>query len=260
MTATSKLYFLLTEYNPSLKAVIISTMVGGVLQIICINYLQNGSEIPDDLKSPKISDQLKPKKKMKRWRRFLPRGGALISITGAKVVLNIKPVIYYLAKKGTITGLLAPFGYKVVTNIPSKALSKYLYQSLPSSHANYGKKGYLIAEINTDEILDTNMRYLLKILSDKDISVDHKITQAKLMIKNHTNLTTREGKIGFVLVMVSLLSILYLTNTAGFFALLQSLIEAIKDGRVSKRLSRIIIRRLKNLGIDFDPELISNAS
>jgi len=41
---------------------------------------------------------------------------------------------------------------------------------------------------------------------------------------------------------------------------MQNLIKAVKDGKISKRLVRSIIRRLIKQGIQVDPELIDAAA
>ena len=76
-----------------LKIILIGTVVGGILQIICWKYLQNHPE----LLNSENSKRLKPKKiqpSKPGVRRFFPRGGALVEVVGAKLVLNLGVAIF----------------------------------------------------------------------------------------------------------------------------------------------------------------------
>jgi hypothetical protein len=51
-----------------------------------------------------------------------------------------------------------------------------------------------------------------------------------------------------------------INDISSYFILIQNLIKAIKNGKISKRLARLIIRRLLRLKIAVDPELIQVAA
>ena len=62
------------------------------------------------------------------------------------------------------------------------------------------------------------------------------------------------GRIAFVLYILSI------QNPSGFYILLKNLIQAIKEGRISKAIGRSIVRRLQKKGIAIDPELLEVVS
>ena len=59
--------------------------------------------------------------------------------------------------------------------------------------------------------------------------------------------------------MISIIHIFALNDFSSSFILMQNLIKAIKSGKISKRLARLIIRRLLRLNVPVDPELIELA-
>lgn len=75
----------------------------------------------------------------------------------------------------------------------------------------------------------------------------------------HLNLKTHSGRIRFVLCIVLLLFIFSSSSFSNCYVLMESLIEAVREGRISKALARLIIRKLKARGITVDPELIKVA-
>ena len=69
------------------------------------------------------------------------------------------------------------------------------------------------------------------------------------------------GRIRFVLCIIFILHIFATNYISSYFLLIQNLIKAIKNGKISKRLARLIIRRLMRLERDIavDPELLEVA-
>ena len=86
---------------------------------------------------------------------------------------------------------------------------------------------------------DQTLEYLFKILEDETIPVEEKEKVARSMLTKYLDLKTVNGRIVFVLY------ILLIQNPSGFYILLKNLIEAIKEGKISKAIGRSIIRRLK---------------
>jgi hypothetical protein len=68
------------------------------------------------------------------------------------------------------------------------------------------------------------------------------------------------GRVDFVLCSVFLLYILLNQNTSGFYILLKNLIQAIKEGRISKTIGWSIVIKLQKKGITLDPELLEVVS
>jgi hypothetical protein len=87
------------------------------------------------------SKKLNPKKP-----GLFPRSGALIEITGAKLVVNVAVATIYFAKHGVLTGILLTAGGMSVKKIPinaiSTAISTIVYKALPIAHSDL-EKGYI---------------------------------------------------------------------------------------------------------------------
>lgn len=77
---------------------------------------------------------------------------------------------------------------------------------------------------------------------------------------NNVDLKTKAELIRFLFCIISILHIFSITDISSYFILIQSLINAIKNGKISERLARLIIRKLIRLGISIDPELIDAAA
>lgn len=65
-----------------------------------------------------------------------------------------------------------------------------------------------------------------------------------------------DGSVACVLCIIFILYILSIHNPSGFYILLRNLIKAIKEGRISKPIGRLIAKRFKKKGIPIDPEYL----
>ena len=58
--------------------------------------------------------------------------------------------------------------------------------------------------------------------------------------------------------MLCIVFIIYILSTkrrSSFYLMMQSLIKAIREGRITKQMARLIVRRLRKRGVPIDPEL-----
>ena len=60
----------------------------------------------------------------------------------------------------------------------------------------------------------------------------------------------------FIVAMVSMLIFLGQTRMEGFHYLMRKLLKAVKEYRITKKVARLIVRRLLKAGIPVDPELM----
>lgn len=60
----------------------------------------------------------------------------------------------------------------------------------------------------------------------------------------------------FVISIVFIISVFSMESPSSSYLLLKSLLQASKEGKVSKIIGRIIVRRLKRYGIVSNPELL----
>jgi hypothetical protein len=233
------------------KIVIICTVTGGILQILSKQYLKS---------YPEFSKDAPVTKKKYRQPRFLsPRGGALIEISGISIKVVAKVVLNFLAKKGLLAGIGTGV---VISKIPSTAISTYLRDAFPQNLPHLEKKKFILVggeKIYLDQC-DQSLEYLFKILEDETIPFEEKGKVSRSILTKYLDLKTMDGRIGFVLCIVFVLYILSIQNPSGFYILLKNLIQAIKEGRISKAIGRSIVRRLQKKGIPIDPELLEVVS
>jgi len=237
------------------KILITCTVAGGILQILSKRYLKSHPEFSDDL-------HIHTTKKKYRLPRFIsPRGGAFIEISGISVKIITTVVVNFLAKKGLLVGLMTG-GSLIASQIPATAISAYLRDAFPQNLPHLEKNKFIL--VGGEKIYlnqcDQNFEYLFKILEDKTIPFEEKEKVARSILTKYLNLKTSKGRMNFVLCIVFVLYILSIQNSASFYILLKNLIKAIKEGRISKAIGRVIVRRLQRKGIPVDPELLEAVS
>jgi hypothetical protein len=223
------------------KIFIFCIVTGGILQVVCKEYLKNHPELIED--APVTNS---------RPRFLSPRGGALIEASA----ISIK-VMIFLANNGFITSVLVGTGLFISQN-HSTAVNTYLRDSFPQNLPHLEKKKFILVDgekIYLDQC-DQNCEYLFKILKDETIPFEEKEKVADSILTKYLNLETMPARLAFVLCIVLILYILSIQNPAGFYILLKNLIKAIKEGKIPKVIARIIIRKLRKKGVAIDPELL----
>ena len=230
-----KLFFCRSD----VRIIIFGTATGAILQILSKRYLKNHPEFLKD--SPKSKG-------------IPPRGGMTGEIVAGKVI--VQAILTFLAEHGLTAGLISSTGV-VISRIPLTAISTYLRDGFPQNLPHFEKKKFLL--IDGEKIYldpcDQNLQYLDKILKDKTIPFEEKEKLAHSILTKYLNLKTQSGRRNFVLCIVFILSILSITNPSSFYIMMRSLIKAIREGKISKAMGRLIVRRLRKKGILIDPEL-----
>lgn len=64
------------------------------------------------------------------------------------------------------------------------------------------------------------------------------------------------GHVNFAICVTFILYILATQNISGYYIFIKNLIKAIKEGKISRKIARLIIRKLRAQGILIDPELL----
>ena len=109
-----------------------------------------------------------------------------------------------------------------------------------------GEKEYL-------ENCDNAFRYMFSLLMDKELPYNEK----KELVRAVFRLQLDNIKpLHLILCLIPILLILSTQNLAGYYLVLQNLIQAIKEGRISKAIARRIVRKLLKKGKFVDPELL----
>ena len=107
---------------------------------------------------------------------------------------------------------------------------------------------------------DQNLKYLFKMLSDPKIPFIEKREMTSSILMEHLDLKTLNGRLRFILCIIAILHIFSFTDVSNYYIMMRNLIKALKEGKISKRLARVIIRKLLRQGVEVDPELIMVAS
>lgn len=230
-----KLFFCRSD----VRIIIFGTATGAILQILSKRYLKNHPEFLKD--SPESKE-------------IPPRGGAIGEIVATRVLAQA--ILSFLAEHGLTAGLISSTGV-VISRIPVTLISTYLHNVLPQNLSHLEKKKFIMVggeKIYLDQC-DPNLKYLFKIVRDETIPFEEKKKVAHSILTQYLNLKTQSGRRNFVLCIVSIISILATTHNSSFYIMMQSLIKAIREGKISKAMARLIVRRLENKGILIDPEL-----
>lgn len=97
-------------------------------------------------------------------------------------------------------------------------------------------------------------------LTNKEIPFEYKKELSFKILMDHVDLQTTPRRLRVVFCIIFILHIFATSDISSYFILMQNLIKAIKNGKISKRLARLIIRRLLRLNILVDPDLIEVAA
>lgn len=229
------------------KIFIIFTATGKILQELSRRYIEKNPEFFNDSPEPTSTEQP-------------PRGGGVDKVIAGKVI--VKAILKFLAEHGLTAGAVSASGV-VLSKIPLTAISTYINHALPQNLAHLEKKKYSII-VDGKEILldqcDPDLIYLFKVLEDDKIPFKEKQKIANSVLREYLNLNTVAGRRNFVICIVCVLSLLAVSNMSAYYIMMQNLIKALKSGKISKAMARVIIRRLRKKGIIIDPGLISAAS
>ena len=230
------------------KLVIICTVTGGVLQAISKQYIKSHPEFLKD--APVTKEKYRPLK------FFFPRGGAVFEITGISIKVVAQIAVNFLAEKGLISGLVTG-GAITISKIPATAVSAYLRDAFPQNLPDLEKKKFILVggeKIYLDQC-DHSLTYLFSILENKAIPFEERKKVAHSALTKYLNLKTRFGRQNFIICIVFVIFILFSNQHSSFYLMMESLIKAIREGRITKPMGRLIVRKLRKKGVPIDPEL-----
>lgn len=238
------------------RTILISTAIGGILQIMCLQFIKNHPELFDE-KNGKLKEAepgIKNKNRNPRSRGFFRRGGAMIELS------TITVAITFLSETGLLGGLMTGTGL-VLKKIPTSAISTYLREALPQNLPELGKKSFILVDrvdggkICLDQC-EQNLEYLFNILTGTTLPFEEKEKVTGSIFAKYVNLKTMAGRLNFVLCIVSILSVFAIHDIFSYHIILKHLMKAIKEGRISKVIGRAIIRILQKKGLPVNPELL----
>jgi hypothetical protein len=239
------------------KIMIISTLIGVIVQLICRRYIKSHPEIfaeshPEFFKEK--NEKLKEKNKNPRFPKFLPRGGGI-------TFTMLNQIIGFLANSGLLVSWFGGGGF-ILKQINKNAIANYILDASPQIfpdlkwHAKAKRVISVEGEIIYLDQCNQNLEYLFVILKDPNVSFDKKNELALLTLTKYLNLKTPNGRLNFVICIVYILYIFSSWDISSYHILIENLIKAIKEGKITKTLGRAIIRLLKRKNLPINPELL----
>jgi hypothetical protein len=222
----------------------IGVTIGCALQFVAKRCRRSRNKNNDLLDLTKSNEQdpviVEPDKKINRFKRIIRklRGGAIDPGTLALILKIVAEIGPHLGLAGGIVAYIAKNGSKI-------NLFSTLYKSLPQ---NLPIKSLVSIKDKLEAIKDLGYHcgtetgeFILQILSDSSLSLEEKQKMIYKILTDHFRLNTQDA----ILCIVMLLFLLYFGNLAGYLALIRALCRALKDGKISPELFRLIMRRLR---------------
>ena len=262
------MYKILIFTRNDLKIILIGTAIGGIAQYFCWKYVKDHPEIFEQLDGENSEKKEPIEKPTKRPFLFGGRGGEIftVTITGVQVVLNFGKFVVPFKEYGTLIFLGTATGIVTIKKIPTTAVStivrfirKRLSDGSPFSHTDW-EKGHIIGIDSLGEC-NYDFKYLVSTLSNKEILYYDRQKKALIILKQQLNSGTTESLVRFLACVVSILVVFtVLGDKTSIFLMMQNLLEALREGKITKRLARILIRKLLRKGVPVDLELIEAAA
>jgi hypothetical protein len=255
---------LLVFTRNDLKIIFIATSIGGIVQYYCWKFVKNHPESFEQLDGKKepIEDPIKGPF------LFDGRGGEFITVTvkGVEMIFNLGKLVSVLKGYGAPIFLGAATSTILAKKIPTTAVStilrfvrKKLSNGSPISHTEWGK-GHVI-EINSLGECNHDFKYLVSVLLDKEIPYSDRQKKVSIVLSQQLKSQTMVSLVSFLTCVVSILVLFtFLKDTTSVFLMMQNLLEVLKEGKITKRVARILIRKLLRAGVSIDPELIEAAA
>lgn len=225
--------------------IFLGILIGGIVQMICHQYIKNHPE--------RFEEERKDSNEIiidNKTYKFPPRGGLRIEL--------LFRIINFLAHNGFAVGILTSLGVVALTKIPLDAVSTSLRQASIQSFAELGLKRFIMVDgekINLKEC-DQDLECLFIVLKDTTLPFGQKEDLTWSILMEYLNLKKPDKVFKFMLCMSFILYIFSHQDTASLDIILKNLIKAVKEGKISKSIVRIIIRRIMKNNVPVDPELL----
>jgi len=154
---------------------------------------------------------------------------------------------------GAVGGLSA-----FISVLPTKQIAAYFSESsLSTIRTKYllrATDGIPVGE-TVNWVCDGNLEFLFFVLRDQSIPYEEKKKVLHRALFKHLKLNTNAKRIYFILCMIKLLLALYNLMPSSYYLLLQQLIEAVRSGKIGKKVFYAIIRKLRKRVV-LDPDII----
>jgi len=229
-------------YRRDVKKIIIYSVAGGVLQLVCIKLVKaypnffevegttNNNSEPEVIKdksgnnSEPVTVIANEGSRMLRLRRFLVGGRGrrgtnlppvvinfgqkIVEFTLVKVPIGFKIVVKEVAKHGFFAGVGSATTHIVVEKIPFQALSTVLRYASPTILPDHGITKVHGKTVYLDQY-GQDLDYLFKILSDPSIPFDKRREIARSILLDYIDLSSVEKRTLFIIAIVIMLLIFF---------------------------------------------------
>lgn len=255
---STSIYYILCRRET--RVFLICTLTGTILQLACRRYIKNHPEFFEEpeiiikVKNPsgetesitnEVVNEITKERRLLRLLKRL-RGGFATK-------LLIKKLIKLAAAKGVELSAYVGLGL-VVAITPQKAITRIIENSLPHSHLDLKTYSTVDGIDFGLETCDDSFKYLKELLMDNQLPFEEKRKRIEYAF-GRMELDEFKGNL-FISCMMSMLILLLGGNPAAYRLVIESLLEYIKTGRISKAVARMIVKRLKRKGQYVDPELL----
>ena len=240
-----------------------SVLLGAIIQFLCRLYIKKHPELFEQLeqekkrrKKQKERNKINKNRKKRPYISRIPRGGDL-----GTSLYTLAMLVQWLSSNGVFLTPVAISLCMKAANVSKYALTKYIREASVQNLTHLEKKNFASITIDNNDMdhCPENLLYLFNVISDPSVPYEQKHeVAAKTLVRflNIKNLTNAE-RIKLLLCIVSLLiQLANLNNWGSYRIILENLIEALKNGTISKPLLRLIIARLRRKGLPVDPELL----
>jgi hypothetical protein len=200
----------------SLKIMVLTTVCGGVLKIICRRYIKNNPEFlekkSENLKEVEPGIKNKRRFRIKNKRTFRIKNKRTFRIKNKRRFRRLaKFSIKFLAENGLIVGLVSGTSI-VVSSIPTTVFIAYLREASIHNLLELERKKFILVDgkkIYLDQC-DQNIKYLVIFLSDETLSFKEK----RSILTKYLNLNTADDRVTFV---ICIIFILYVFSTKNMY-------------------------------------------
>jgi len=269
--------------DKDLRIILIGTVVGGIVQYACWKYVKTNPELfenlDDEFGKEIAKETSKTRKLFKRISPFLPRGGGagekLVERFLKKIILKIlrkrlKKLAKRLANRGVsdvVGGLLtAVFVEKIPKRKAVSTILRYAATKLkdgsPITYTKWHELKYLsLSEMDPLSGCENSWNFILEVLLNKDLPYSVREEKVKILVRQYFSFQTKADLVRFMSCIVGIILLLVtLKEDSTIFILMQSLLDAVKQGKISKRIARRIIRRLMRKNVLVDTELLEGVA
>lgn len=160
-----------------------------------------------------------------------------------------------------LAGLIFAFGGGLLSK-NSTEISNQLFRAVPGNRYVEYRISRLPTVVSEKRLLDflcqIRLLYEHLLMSSQTVSDEEKVSAADRVFSFYQGFTQdqEKEKITCLVCIIAMLASLAVSNPGGYAILLKKLLEAIRNGKISKAIARLIVRRLRRKGVPVSGEIL----